>query len=527
MKKKIVSICLGLGIMTGVFWVVNGSRVYAAETDTSQYGEDYAGEQTDDEPQMADDKQQVPDDISQNPEDGSQNSQISGDDSGVSNPDNGKDEEKPVRYGWVKEEEDWFYFDSYGHMVTDKWIGSYYVKSDGKMAVSEWVEDGTYYVDANGVYQTGWLRLEDQWYYLNGLGEKQTGWVMVNGGWFYADPETGVLWEQRWLNDTYYLWAGGYMATGWQWIDGSYYYFYAYGGKATSRWIGSYYVKADGRMAVSEWVENGKYYVDANGVYRTGWLYLDGTWYYLNGSGAKQTGWVFVFGKWYYLDKEGKMVTGWLQLSHWYYLTESGAMVTGWYTVDDIQYYFDGSGAWSNYNFLGITRDQIVAELEAHRYDHYYLGTRYGGLSLSTGLTDPCMHPNGSPRWDGYVGLNCTGFVAFVIQKIGGNLNEIAAMGRTGSYVNACNWIDYAKQHATYYVYNSISALLASGNAVKGDILYCEPDWSKRGADCHIGIYWGDYPGHNQFWHQVDINKISHIYAGTPQVRYYIIKTGP
>lgn len=74
---------------------------------------------------------------------------------------------------------------------------------------------------------------------------------------------------------------------------------------------------------------------------------------------------------------------------------------------------------------------------------------------------------NGSPRWDGYVGLNCTGFVAFLI-----------------------------------------------------------PDWSKPGADCHIGIYWGDYPGHNQFWHQVDTNKISHIYAGTPVIRYYIIKIG-
>lgn len=142
-------------------------------------------------------------------------------------------------------------------------------------------------------------------------------------------------------------------------------------------------------------------------------------------------------------------------------------MVAGWHYIDETWYYFDGSGAWSNYNFLGITREQIVAELEAHRYDNYYLGTKYRGLSLSSGLTDPCMHPNGSPRWDGYVGLNCTGFVAFLI-----------------------------------------------------------PDWSKPGADCHIGIYLGDYPGHNQFWHQVDTNKISHIYAGTPVIRYYIIKTG-
>jgi len=91
MKKKIVSICLGLGIMTGVFFAVNSSHVYAAETDTMRYGKDYAGEQPGDESQIVDDEQRVPDDILQNPEDGSQDSQISGDDSGVLNPDNGKD----------------------------------------------------------------------------------------------------------------------------------------------------------------------------------------------------------------------------------------------------------------------------------------------------------------------------------------------------------------------------------------------------------------------------------------------------
>ena len=26
-----------------------------------------------------------------------------------------------------------------------------------------------------------------------------------------------------------------------------------------------YYLKADGKMAANEWVENGKYYIDANG----------------------------------------------------------------------------------------------------------------------------------------------------------------------------------------------------------------------------------------------------------------------
>lgn len=519
MKNSILKVCLGLGIMLGIFGTTDVYCAYAAETEVSQYDEQ--------EPMW------IPSDEIRDED------EVFTPDSTPPELESGwVEDEKGIRYrysdgqyaksGWLRESEDWFYLDSDGYRVADRWIGDYYLKSDGRMAVSEWVEDGLYYVDEQGIYRRGWLWLNRTWYYLDSWGAKQTGWIYINNVWYYADPETGAIWEERWLDDTYYFRAGGYMSTGWEWVDDTYYFFYSNGAKASNEWIGDYYLKLDGRMAVSEWVENGIYYVDGQGSYWRGWLWLDGTWYYMDRWGAKQRGWIYVNGEWYYMDSDGKMVTGWLELGSWYYLNPySGTMVTGWHMVDGTWYYFNRNGEWSDYTFLGITRDQIVTELEAHRYDNYYLGTRYGGLSLSTGLTDPCMHPNGSPRWDGYIGLNCTGFVAFVIQKIGGNLNEIAAMGRIGSYVNACNWIDYAKKYATYYVYNSISELLTSGNAVKGDILYCEPDWSKRGADCHIGIYWGDYPGHNQFWHQVDINKISHIYAGTLQVRYYIIKTGP
>ena len=50
----------------------------------------------------------------------------------------------------------------------------------------------------------------------------------------------------------------------------------------------SYYLKADGSMAI-------------------GWLLNNGQWYYLDESGAKQTGWKFIGGKWYYLNEAGVM----------------------------------------------------------------------------------------------------------------------------------------------------------------------------------------------------------------------------
>ena len=37
-------------------------------------------------------------------------------------------------------------------MAVNKWVGNYYVKYDGSMAVDEWVENGSYYVDESGLW---------------------------------------------------------------------------------------------------------------------------------------------------------------------------------------------------------------------------------------------------------------------------------------------------------------------------------------------------------------------------------------
>ena len=175
---------------------------------------------------------------------------------------------------------------------------------------------------------------------------------------------------------------------------------------------------------------------------------------------------------------------------------------------------------------LGISGNQIVRELQKHENDSFYLGTPFVGADLTYGTTDRCMHPNGSPGAGGYVGMNCTGFVAVVFQRCGANLNPISEMGRRAGYTNASNWFNYVKKMgAEYYQYYSIQELLNSKKAEKGDIIYCEPNWNLSGADCHIGLFWGDTPDTNTFWHQMEINKISHIYAGSPVIKYYLIKT--
>ena len=50
---------------------------------------------------------------------------------------------------WSNIGEKWYYFDNVGYMVHDKWIGDYYLGSDGAMLTSTVTPDG-YRVDASG-----------------------------------------------------------------------------------------------------------------------------------------------------------------------------------------------------------------------------------------------------------------------------------------------------------------------------------------------------------------------------------------
>ena len=139
-----------------------------------------------------------------------------------------------VTSGWVQKDGVWYYYDEQGNPVTNTWKGSYYLKSDGKMAQSEWVYDASY----------------QSWYYLKSDGS-------------YAHNE----WQ-----GSYYLKSNGKMAQS-EWVyDASYqswYYLKSDGSYARNAWQGSYYLKSDGKMAVNEWVDGGRYYVDGSGLWNS------------------------------------------------------------------------------------------------------------------------------------------------------------------------------------------------------------------------------------------------------------------
>ena len=300
--------------------------------------------------------------------------------------------------GWQKIDGKWYYFDknveTYGIMETG-WLlyenTWYYLKATGEMASDEWVDGGKYYVDANGVYipgkvkvtgswlkdntgwwyrntdgtyprnqwqyidgnwyhfdqngymQTGWLQLGNTWYYLKPSGAMAIGWEKVGGDWYYLNSagvmQTGCL---QLGNTWYYLNSNGAMQTGWQKIGRDWYYLNASGDMRTG-WLQSgnvwYYLKSNGAMATNEWVDGGVYYVDANGIYIPGKTQTTGSWqkdntgwWYRNADGSYPTDkWEEINSKWYHFNTSGYMETGWITTGDlWYHLAESGELTCGY-----------------------------------------------------------------------------------------------------------------------------------------------------------------------------------------------------
>ena len=116
--------------------------------------------------------------------------------------------------GWIQEGKTWYFYKN-NQPLRNTWQGSYYLKSDGKMADKEWIYDSYY----------------GSWFYL-----KQGG-TYANSQWYKVDG----LW--------YYFKSGGYMAR--------------------NTWQGSYYLKSSGAMAANEWIYDSYYdswyYLKSNG----------------------------------------------------------------------------------------------------------------------------------------------------------------------------------------------------------------------------------------------------------------------
>ena len=252
------------------------------------------------------------------------------------------------KQGWVQNGSAWNYYHQ-GNIVRNAWIGSYWLGADGKMATSSWVDNERYYVGANGVWVRNAQKPE----------VKKNGWVKEGSAWYYY--ENGALARNKWISGKYWLGADGKMATG-SWVDngryyvdgngvwvrnaqkpvekkhgwvkeGSAWYFYYQGQITKNAWVGSYWLGADGKMATSSWVDNGRYYVGANGLWDKNAKKQE----------AKKHGWVKEGNIWYYFENGALARNKWISSTYW--VGADGKMATNSW-VDNGRYYVDGSGVW-------------------------------------------------------------------------------------------------------------------------------------------------------------------------------------
>ena len=336
---------------------------------------------------------------------------------------------KVFRGDWKKIGGVWYAFHDNGVMYSHEWSGNYFLKSDGAIADNEWVFDRNYnswfYIKPGGAYA------RNEWkddYYLKG------GGYMAKSEFIY----------DRKYQATYYLDVSGkYVRNQWRQIDSKWYHFRKYGEMDTSKWIGSYYVKSDGAMAANELVYdptyNSSFYVDENGKYlNKQWKEIDGEWYYFkdggyiaknewvgsyfikgNGRMAKNemqydqsAGSSYYFkedgtfaknycakvgGYWYYFKSNGKVARKeWIENK--YYVLDNGKMATGTHIIDHYQYVFDGSG-----NVLSKKAVDIGwVEKDGKRYFYNGASQRLGDETTKK-VMDISEHQGHISNWEGII----------------------------------------------------------------------------------------------------------------------------
>ena len=297
--------------------------------------------------------------------------------------------EAQAAQGWVQNGSAWYHYKDNGSLTKNAWVGNYWLGADGRMVTNSWVDNNNYYVGSNGVWvrnakKTGWVQSGSTWYYYNSQGQlERNRWI--GNYWVGSDGKMGT---NSWVdNNNYYVGADGLWVknakkpevkkTGWVSNGGVWYYYNKEGQMVKNAWVGNYWLGSDGKMATDSWVDNNNYYVGKDGLWernakkpeekKSGWVSNGGVWYYYNKEGQ------MVKNAWagdYYLGSDGKMVVkSWIYdnaYKAWYYLGENGVykrntwvgdywvgsngkMATNSW-VDNGRYYVGPSGAWVQNN---------------------------------------------------------------------------------------------------------------------------------------------------------------------------------
>ena len=380
--------------------------------------------------------------------------------------------------GWVKSGNTWSFYNQNGVLVRNAWAGNYWLGADGKMVTNAWVDNGRYYVGANGAWvkgvqnqatatqnkdivntvKQGWVQSGNAWYYYNKGGLVVNKWV--GNYWLGAD---GRMVTNAWIdNNRYYVGVNGVWVKdakhpeekkqGWVKEANTWYFYNTDGTLVRNKWAGNYWLGADGRMATNSWVDNNRYYVGT-----------DGAWVKdAKRPEEKKTGWVKEVNVWYYYNTDGTLARNKWAGNYW--LGADGRMATNSW-VDNGHYYVDANGQWvPNYS----KSEKNAAALNMPQY--YQWDKRWGRkvYGISTMAESGCVPASLAMVFNG---LGQKVLPTAVADTIYNNTNEmnvrmIGTSGKGAVYaINA-----YGYKHSVITSKAQLIAALQSGKPVFGNM---------------------------------------------------------
>ena len=282
---------------------------------------------------------------------------------------------------WVfdKNYNSWFYIKPGGAYARNEWKGDYYLKGGGYMAKSEFIYDSkyqaTYYLDASGKYvRDQWREIDGKWYHFRKYGEMDTSkWI----GSYYVKSDgamaaSELVYDPTYNSSFYFDENGKYLNKQWKEIDGDWYYFKDGGYIAKNEWVDSYFIKGNGRMAKNEMQydqsTSSSYYFKDDGTFaKNYWAKVGGYWYYFKGNG-KVARKEWIENKYYVLDN-GKMATGTHIIDHYQYVFDGSGNVLskkavdiGWVEKDGKRYFYNGAS-----QRLGDETTKKVMDISEHQ----------------------------------------------------------------------------------------------------------------------------------------------------------------
>ena len=254
----------------------------------------------------------------------------------------------------------WFYIKPGGAYARNEWKGDYYLKGGGYMAKSEFIYDrkyqATYYLDVSGKYvRNQWREIDGKWYHFRKYGEMDTSkWI----GSYYVKSDGAMaanelVYDPTYNSSFYFNKDGNYLNKQWKEIDGEWYYFKDGGYMAKNEWVDSYFIKGNGRMAKNEMQYDQStgysYYFKDDGTYaKNYWAKVGDYWYYFKANGkVAQKEWIE---NKYYVFDNGKMATGTHIIDHYQYVFDGSGNVLskkavdiGWVEKNGKRYFYNGA----------------------------------------------------------------------------------------------------------------------------------------------------------------------------------------